>query len=617
MVDRSDGSQGGDEADSRRRSVAASDRPADDGLKRRVTDVLRLPDTLFPDFLRRRLLAKMLLGLLAVIVTSGAVGGFFYAGISDRLETETDREVRATISLHESAYETWLDNRHRELSTVVKEDLPGGSADTQISYALDLARSRSEAIRHYHYVNESSGKIIASSSDAAVGRSIHETGINETTLAQQSFVYPERYRSFDGYTAFAMGESHPYLDRVLVAEIPAEEAPPTLEHPVRGATTTVANRRGDVVLGTEPVETMPADLDSETTVAQTDSQILAYRPIAPGHELVVVTQTPKSTAFSVRTEVLRSFIVTLLLMLVIVTGVALLGGRPVMRDLSRLVRKAERMAEGNLDVDLRTRRRDEVGTLYREFDEMRAGLKSRLVEIEESRARLEEQNLVISVLNRVLRHNVRNDLHVVRAHAKLLASGEDNGDPEVIVEHVDDLMEEAEQARMIEKFAATDPPEETIDLRSSADAAARAVGEKHGELAVTVDASTEVIVRADESLITAIEAIVSHLRKCHEGDSFEVTIRVAADPSPRIRVATTSDGLPPVERDAFAEGRENQLQHAASVGLWLADRVLSAFGGTIDISNEGATFDLVFPDADADLNHDPDDDPVDAPSQSP
>lgn len=84
---------------------------------------------------------------------------------------------------------------------------------------------------------------------------------------------------------------------------------------------------------------------------------------------------------------LRSGLIGMTLLAVI--GIALIGvtvGSNTVISLRQLTRKAERMADGDLDVDLRTGRTDEIGRLFVAFDRMRESLTREITEAEQARA---------------------------------------------------------------------------------------------------------------------------------------------------------------------------------------------------------------------------------------
>ncbi|MFO8116525.1 MAG: HAMP domain-containing protein [Halorubrum sp.] len=87
---------------------------------------------------------------------------------------------------------------------------------------------------------------------------------------------------------------------------------------------------------------------------------------------------------------IRSGLIGMTLLTVI--GLALIGvtvGSNTVISLRRLTAKAERMAEGDLDVTLETGRTDEIGRLFEAFDAMRGSLRAEIDDAETAREEAE------------------------------------------------------------------------------------------------------------------------------------------------------------------------------------------------------------------------------------
>jgi len=81
------------------------------------------------------------------------------------------------------------------------------------------------------------------------------------------------------------------------------------------------------------------------------------------------------------------------LILLTVVSLALIGvtiGSQTIISLRHLAGKADRMADGDLDVDLETTRADEIGQLYRSFDSMRRSLRQEISAAEAAQRQAEE-----------------------------------------------------------------------------------------------------------------------------------------------------------------------------------------------------------------------------------
>jgi len=87
---------------------------------------------------------------------------------------------------------------------------------------------------------------------------------------------------------------------------------------------------------------------------------------------------------------IRSGLIGMTLLTVI--GLALIGvtvGSNTVISLRQLTAKAERMADGDLDVRLNTGRTDEIGRLFQAFDAMRGSLRAEIDDAEEAREEAE------------------------------------------------------------------------------------------------------------------------------------------------------------------------------------------------------------------------------------
>lgn len=211
----------------------------------------------------------------------------------------------------------------------------------------------------------------------------------------------------------------------------------------------------------------------------------------------------------------------------------------------------------------------------------------------------------LTVLNRVLRHNLRNGLDVVLAHADHV---EDEDTRASIRSTTTDLLAVADKARAAEECmaAATEPPA-AVDLAAVAASVADEHRERAGDFAV--DAPDSLVV---ESHRPVLERVVSELvdnAVTHTDDpepAVEVSVRTVAAPPARgravrgrgdgtgdgadgtggegvVEIAVSDDGpgIPQHERDVIDAGTEAQLQHGGGIGLWFVDWAVTQLGGEL------------------------------------
>lgn len=230
--------------------------------------------------------------------------------------------------------------------------------------------------------------------------------------------------------------------------------------------------------------------------------------------------------------------------------------------------------------------------------------------------RRREQRL--AVLNRVLRHNLRNDLNVVQGYLDIATDRVDDADLRGMLETATrktaGVIELGEKARSIENAmgdgaggtasVAVRPLLRDIrdDLRAGADAEVRI--EAPGELSVRTDPSVLAVV-----LENLVENAVEHT----DTDAPVVTVRVGTDEAGvTIEVEDDGPGVPDHELDVLDATEETALEHGSGLGLWIVKWGVASLGGTVafDVSDAGTVARVTLPDAPVtatDPGEDPDD----------
>ncbi|WP_436932705.1 PAS domain S-box protein [Halosimplex halobium] len=198
-----------------------------------------------------------------------------------------------------------------------------------------------------------------------------------------------------------------------------------------------------------------------------------------------------------------------------------------------------------------------------------------------SSKRLREQRL--SVLSRVLRHNVRNRTTVIRGRAEQVADHVTDPELSAALDTVDRaaaaLESTSEHARLAERLLRDrDTERQPIDLCRVVEAALE-TAETAG-IDLSVDLPDTAVVTATGHVQHAVTELVDNARSHIE----DPTIRVAVtrgDDHVRIRVADDGPGIPGHEREAVQSDAETPLAHGTGIGLWLVAWITSSAGGTL------------------------------------
>jgi PAS domain S-box-containing protein len=256
---------------------------------------------------------------------------------------------------------------------------------------------------------------------------------------------------------------------------------------------------------------------------------------------------------------------------------------------------SDREGSGRCEVSLQTAHDTEIScelhlTLLRDGTGSVDGTVGVIRDITE-RKRHEQR---LAVLNRVLRHNLRNELNVIMGRAEWLATtldGEFVDAAETIVETAERLAALGEKARTIETNLQRESSHQTtIDIVPVVENCCEAVSDDYPDASLAVDTPDTQAVIADETIETVVENLVENALK-HAGDSPTVRVSVTAaensDNLVRLRVADDGPGIPREQIEAIRTREETQMVHGTGLGLWVVYWLVDSYGGELAFEGTG------------------------------
>jgi signal transduction histidine kinase len=210
-------------------------------------------------------------------------------------------------------------------------------------------------------------------------------------------------------------------------------------------------------------------------------------------------------------------------------------------------------------------------------------------QLSDAREAIERREQRVGVLNRVLRHNLRNDMNVIQSHAELIDGASD--DPDVresvatILETADRLMDIAEDAKRVEKSVSGSTPDRVpVNLRHAIDRAAERARNTHRDIALTCLVDDGTWVEGSNELEFALSELFETLARMADTES-QITVGIEEDCSTTARLCLVARcegaNLPKSEVDALVEGEETQLSHGSGLGLWLVNWIVELSGGSL------------------------------------
>ncbi|WP_336002581.1 sensor histidine kinase [Halorientalis halophila] len=214
------------------------------------------------------------------------------------------------------------------------------------------------------------------------------------------------------------------------------------------------------------------------------------------------------------------------------------------------------------------------------------------------RAREESEQLAagLSVINRVLRHDLRNHATVLEGQAELL----ENADPEeaaVIHHHVDRIVELAEQARQMEAVLRSDD-RTVLDAVAVVERVTDDQFDRYPDAAISVESPAEAPVSVATMFDVAVENLVENAVVHNDGTDPTVDVSVTAgDDCVSVAVSDDGPGIPDHELEVRDLPHESALEHSNGLGLWLVDWVVERSDGELDIETgpDGSRVRLTIP----------------------
>jgi PAS domain S-box-containing protein len=201
-----------------------------------------------------------------------------------------------------------------------------------------------------------------------------------------------------------------------------------------------------------------------------------------------------------------------------------------------------------------------------------------------------ERERRLKLLNRVLRHNLRNDLTVILGMADALAERIEDDDLTAILDRLQRKAEEvsslSERARDMERSVrrdqfGTDP----VDVTAAVSDIVSSYRDEHAAQ-IETDLPESRVVVGDGRLHRILSELLENSLE-HAGEHPSVRIAVQVDRrTVSVTVADDGPGIPQHELDVVTGDEPiTQLRHGTGLGLWLVVWVTETYGGTVEFTD--------------------------------
>lgn len=198
----------------------------------------------------------------------------------------------------------------------------------------------------------------------------------------------------------------------------------------------------------------------------------------------------------------------------------------------------------------------------------------------------------LSVLNRVLRHDLRTAVNVIDGRVTALADRAPDGQAELdaVRRQTEGLLRLSKRARQLESVVGGEPTTTETDLGALARDRVAAFREQDHDVTVETDLPDEpVVVRDDGLLGAAVDELLDNVA-AHAGPSPTATVGVTREAGmATLTVADDGPGLPETEAAVVERTAESDLDHASGLGLWFVTWVVVELDGEVTVDGDDGT----------------------------
>lgn len=217
-----------------------------------------------------------------------------------------------------------------------------------------------------------------------------------------------------------------------------------------------------------------------------------------------------------------------------------------------------------------------------------------VTERKQSEDTLERTTEQLAVANRVLRHDIRNDVHVMMGWAEELRPHVDGGEPAAmldrIIRHSRHVVELTEEARDLVDAIESDweMPLKPVDVKAVLVREIESNSEKYPRAEFSIpEQLPSVTVEANAFISSVFTNVLSNAVIHNDADTPKVDVDVETGvETVRVSVRDNGPGIPEPKREfVFGEGEQGLDSPGTGMGLYLVHSLVEAYGGTVHIAD--------------------------------
>ena len=196
----------------------------------------------------------------------------------------------------------------------------------------------------------------------------------------------------------------------------------------------------------------------------------------------------------------------------------------------------------------------------------------------------------LDVLQRVLRHNLRNDVNVITGEVERALASVESEETRAALSSIEEtangLTQLCTEAQTIRKALGEPTPLEPTDLAAILDTVSKDCLRRFTQATISVDCPDTLSVQADSRLRIVVDGLVDNAVRHNTASMPKVILSasVGDDDTVELAVADNGPGIPQTEQRVLAdEAQISPLSHGSGLGLWLVKWLTESYGGSLAI----------------------------------
>ncbi|WP_436923652.1 methyl-accepting chemotaxis protein [Halosimplex amylolyticum] len=365
--------------------------------------------SLLPGVIRRSYAARLGVALAVAVVVMVGFGAVISTQASATLQDDVKGDLQTLSETRTGELDSWLGSVEREAVLTAKLETmrsgDGDAIDRELSAILESGSVPPDVVA-IHYLDTESMIFTESTSEDLEGVSPAEQGAPFAT-DPPTFDGPNDAYVSEPFEVSAV--DHPIVavvtpvpgaeNRALVFMTDIAARSEALADANADTSTVVVNAAGDYVAHPNASKILtahdgagmdPSMMEPGQATFTDNGEMLMASTRMETKDWVVMIHSAKSTAYALGTQINSDLVGIVLLAIINLGLVGVTIGSNTIISLRRVSGRAQAMADGDLGVDLATTREDEIGTLYRSFQDMRDSIREKVAEAESARSEAED-----------------------------------------------------------------------------------------------------------------------------------------------------------------------------------------------------------------------------------